>query len=458
MAFIAPLSGLRYNTEKIESLEDVVTPPYDVIDAKKQAFFLARNPYNMIQLDIRKDPGRGDAGDQRYERARALFEKWQEEGILIRDAAPAFYLYYINYQLPSGKRLIRKGFISLVRLAEFSEGIVRPHEEVFATVTADRLRLMDACKAQFSQIFSLYSDEKGEAMAALESARDKEPVSTVTDADGVVHTLWPITDPGVIKQVHLLLKDKPLYIADGHHRYNTALNYRRLLRERTGAVPENSPNNFAMMYLCPMEDPGLSVLPTHRLVRLPVDALADAGMDAIAARLEPFFMIEEIKGGIRESLMGEVLARMEENDQQTSVFGLYHAGEDRCFLLTLNPSVNLDQTVIDRPAALRDLDVVVLSDLIIEKILGLSDERLEQENLISYYSDPDEALDEAVKWSVEETSSTPLLFLMNHTLVSQVKRVADEKLIMPHKSTFFYPKILTGLLMNKLVDTEEVGV
>ena len=457
MAFIAPFCGLRYNPEKIEHIEEVVTPPYDVIDSKKQAFYLARNPYNMIQLDISKEPGPGAKTDARYQRARDLFDRWQQEGVLVRDSTPAIYLYYIDYTLPSGRTMTRKGLISLVRLAEFSEEIVKPHEEIFATVSADRLRLLDVCQAQFSQIFSLYSDELGEVMATLEAARSRRPLYTVRDPGGAaVHTLWTVTDPKALTRVHDLFADKSLYIADGHHRYNTALNYRRLVRERDKELAEGSPYNHTMMYLCPMEDPGLSVLPTHRLVRLPVDMMPDSAMAGVAAKLDPYFVLEELSGGTREALVAEVLARMEEIIGRTTVFGLYHAGEDRCFLLTLKNDALDDTAVIDRPEALRDLDVVVLSDLVLERILGIDDERREQENLVRYYSDPDEAVDEAVKESVANGLQSPLLFLMNNTLVSQVQRVADEKLVMPHKSTYFYPKILTGLLINKFDPTEEV--
>ncbi len=457
MAFIAPFCGLRYNPERIEQIEEVVTPPYDVIDPRKQAFYLARNPYNMIQLDISKEPGPGAKTGERYQHARDLFDQWQKEAVLVRDSTPAIYLYYIDYTLPSGRTMTRKGLISLVRLAEFSEGIVKPHEEIFATVAADRLRLLEVCQAQFSQIFSLYSDELGKVMATLEAARSSRPLYTVRDPDGAIHRLWAVTDSQALARVHRLFADKSLYIADGHHRYNTALNYRRLVRERDQGLAEESPYNHTMMYLCPMEDPGLSVLPTHRLVRLPADVLPGSAMAGVAAKLEPYFTLEEIPGGTREALVAEVLARMEDVVGQATVFGLYHAGEDRCFLLTLKKDL-ADSAMIDRPAALRDLDVVVLSDLVLERVLGLDDERREQENLVRYYSDPDEAVDEAVKESVANGEQWPLLFLMNNTLVSQVKRVADEKLIMPHKSTYFYPKILTGLMMNKLDPTEKIRI
>ena len=462
MAIVAPFRALRFNPLKLEHLEDVVTPPYDIIDEKNQAAFQARNPYNMIHLDISKSPGKGDDSDERYNSARNYFTKWQEEDILIRDDEPGFYLYRIDYKLPSGLRLTRKGFIGLVKLSEFSEGIVKPHEQTFDTVTADRLRLMDTCQAQFSQIFSLYSDPEMQIMTALEADCSERPLYEVRDADGGKHSIWPVTDKDTLARVQELFKDNAVYIADGHHRYKTSLQYSQLMKERQGELSAQSPYNYTMMYLCPMEDPGLKVLPTHRLVTLPDDVLPGLpSMDELASMLSAYFHLEEITGCSREIYLGEVLARMEERiftkQQESIMFGLYHADEDRCFMLTLKKKAGEIEALADRPTALQDLDVVVLSDLVVENILGLEYERVEHDNLVRYFADPDEALDVAVKECVASDSSLKLLFLMNNTKVSQVKRVADEQLIMPHKATYFYPKILTGFLLNKLIADEKVG-
>ena len=462
MAVIAPFKALRFNPEKLECMEDVVTPPYDIIDEKKQAAFQARNPYNMIYLDISKAPGRGDDSEERYNSARAHFNKWQEEEVLIRDDEPAFYLYFIDYKLPSGRRYTRKGFIGLVKLSEFAEGIVKPHEQTFDTVTADRLRLMDTCQAQFSQIFSLYTDPEMRIMAALESGRTEKPLYEVKDADGGVHSIWPVRDREILARVREMFADNAVYIADGHHRYKTALQFNKLMGERLGGLLSESPYKYTMMYLCPMEDPGLTVLPTHRLVTLPDDVLPELpSMDELASMLSDYFHLEEITGGSREIFLGEVLARMEEKAlggrQDSTMFGLYHAGEDRCFLLKLKKKPEEIDVLAQEPAALQDLDVVVLSELVVGKILGLEKERIENDNLIRYFADPDEALDVAVKECVDYDNCLDLLFLMNNTKVSQVKRVADENLIMPHKATYFYPKILTGFLINKLVADEKVG-
>ena len=261
-----------------------------------------------------------------------------------------------------------------------------------------------------------------------------------------------MTAPAILSQVRALFAEKSLYIADGHHRYTTALQFRALMRERLGEVPADSPYNHTMMYLCGMEDPGLSVLPTHRLVRMP-EAVALSGL---TARLAQSFIIEEITGGSREFLLAEVLARMAENSGVATMFGLYHAQEDRCLLLTLRDGI-IDEALGGRqPEALRELDVVILSDLILDRLLQLGHGRCEKEGLVDYYSDPDTALDVALKEGESRSDRSPLLFLMNPTMVSQVKRVADVGLVMPHKSTYFYPKLLTGLLLNQIVPEEKI--
>lgn len=452
MALIAPFRGLRYNTARISRLEDVVTPPYDVIDLQAQQDFLASNPYSMIKLDLSKNVTPDEMTDERYGESLKLLEQWQDESILLRDEQPVIYLYYIDYNHPSGRKLTRKGFVCLTGLAEFSEGIVKPHEMIFRGVVTDRLRLLDTCRTQFSQVFSIYSDQQGEVLDTLEAARDPEPLCASEDQDGCRHVLWQVKDRDAIARAQALFGDKSVYIADGHHRYNTALQMRELMAERHGEVAEDSPFNFIMMYMCAMEDPGLSVLPTHRMVRM-----APVSADEVTAKLAVSFIIEEIEGGTRETLLSEVMARMEESRGEANSFGFYHPGEDRCFLLLLKKGGMEEAGFGDLPEPLRELDVVVLSDLLLEKNLGLDHEKCAEENLIDYFSDPDEALDKAVKETAENKGDT-VVFLMNNTEVSQVKNVSDAELVMPHKSTYFYPKILTGLVMNRMIEGEKVDI
>ena len=454
MAVIAPLKGVRYNPDLVGKIDDVVTPPYDVINENSVDLFISKTPYSMIRLDITKNPGPSEGGDARYIEAAALFQQWLKEGILIRDNEDSLYLYEVEYlHPPSGKRRVRKGLVCLVGLAEFSERIVKPHERTFDTVIEDRLKLTTYCQAQFSQVFSLFSDQENTVIRLLEQGAGR-PVGTVTDADGCVHSLRQVTDTEIIRKIQHLFLDKSLYIADGHHRYTTALAYRKRMHALKGGLSKNSPANHIMMYLCPMEDPGLSVLPTHRLLNWP----GEMGVAELTRRLGRGFDLEEIKDGSREVLIGEVLARMAESEQispeRTTTFGAYHPGEDRCFLLKMKPEAIAD--IAEKEDCLRELDVVILSDLIIEKYFNLDHHRCEQENLVRYFSDPDEALDMAVKTCTAGEESMPLLFLMNPTRVQQVKNVADQDRIMPHKSTYFYPKVMTGLLFNQLIRDEVI--
>ncbi|MCF6188480.1 MAG: DUF1015 domain-containing protein [Desulfobulbaceae bacterium] len=448
MAVVAPFRGVRYNPEKIEQIEEVLTPPYDVINEEEGASFLKKNPYSMIQLDLRNTGQKQAADTGRYSEAGARFDSWQEERILIRDQQPAIYLYFTEYLHPSGKKLTRKGLVSLVGLAEFSEGIVKPHEETFAGVISDRLELMSACGAQFSKVFSLYNDPRQEIMALLEQAREPEPVARAKDRDGNVHTLWRVLDSDTLAKVGAMFADKSLYIADGHHRYTTALACRKKALEKNPDLPPESPFNYIMMYLCACEDPGLSVLPTHRLLNYPEKITADQA----AALAGADFSVREVTGGSREGLVKILLNRMDELALNGGLpaLGLYHAGEDRGFLLQLTKEARDGDALAGRSPVLQQLDVVVLSDLLLHGVFGLSHEQCVREHLISYFSDPDTALDIAVKQSIGAKDTTPLLSLLNPTRVLQVTDVADRGEIMPHKSTYFYPKILTGLLINKL--------
>ena len=455
MAVVAPFRGVRYNPEKIERLEDVVTPPYDVISTDDEKKLLQKNPYSMINLDLRNISQGTTEDDGRYERARARFQSWQDENVLVRDEQPAIYLYYIDYNHPGGRRLTRKGMVSLVGLAEFSEGIVKPHEKTFSGVISDRLQLMETCKAQFSQIFSIYSDREREVISTLEKVREAEPLLRVDDQNANTHTLWRVTDEETLKRIHHFFTGKPVYIADGHHRYTTALDCRRRALAANPDLPADHPGNYIMMYLCACEDEGLSVLPTHRLVRWPGPMTADQ----LRERMQQGMIVTEIKQGRRESLIAEVMNRMNEEDTSHGMpaFGVYHPGEDRAFLLRMqDETIARSPSLADKPEVLQGLDVVVLSDLLIQDYLGLGHDRCVNEGLVSYISDADAALDEAVKESVLQQSHTPLLFLLNPTKVEQVLKVADSDNIMPHKSTYFYPKIMTGLLLNKLDDDEHI--
>ncbi len=445
MANIKPFQAIRFNKDKIGRMEDVVSPPYDVIGEKDMEELIKKNPHNIVQLDLTKHMG-DESPEERYGRAKTYFQQWQEEGILIQEKEPCIYLYYTDYQLPNGRKLTRKGLMVQVELAEFSEGIVKRHEKTFRNHVDDRLDLLDTCRAQFSPIFSLFSDRENAIIGMLEQYRSAASLYSVKDHEGCTHHIWPISDQEAIARVRELLQDRPLYIADGHHRYTTALQFRELMAKRQGSVDPDSDYNYTMMYICPMEEDGLAVLPTHRLLDYP----GQIAVEKLVEAMKPYFQVDEIRDGSRETLTTEALSRMEEYRGRKTMFGMYEPDSDRCFLLTLKDGV-LEDVVGDRvPGPLKELDVVILSKLVIEHILGVSQEKCDAEGLIIYRSDSEDAVDEAVKKSSISSRTTPILFLMNSTPVPQLKKISDEDLTMPQKSTYFYPKILTGLLVRKI--------
>jgi uncharacterized protein (DUF1015 family) len=441
MAVIKAFKGVRYQTGRAGNLEDLITPPYDVIDSQLHGVFAARNPHNIIRLDLPKDPGfQVSADTARHRQAASLLADWLNRGVLLQDREPALYPYDVEYTSATGSRKTRKGFVCLVKLVDFSQGVVKPHEQTFTSVIDDRLALTRACRAQFSQVFSVFSDPSHTVIDLLDRCRG-QAVARVVDNDGNVHQLWQVNDWQTIGTIERLLADRALYIADGHHRYVTALSYSREINS------EDGPEQYIMMYLSPIEDDGLTILPTHRLIRYPGTFALNGFMD----RLRTAFYVEEVRGTGREALLQDVLSRMEElhTDKKRSgsgVFGFYLASEDRGFVLSTND--HAQQLLTARPPSLRRLDSVLLNDLIIKEALGLDQQQCEEQNLITYQSDLSVALDKGVKLSAFHEQGTPLLFIISATTIEQVKSVSDAGLFMPHKSTYFYPKVMTGLVMN----------
>ncbi|MEE4164748.1 MAG: DUF1015 domain-containing protein [Desulfocapsaceae bacterium] len=455
MALVAPLKGVRYDPDVAGTLEDIVTPPYDIISKNEEASYVSRSPYNIIRLDITKEPGREKTEDgNRYKSSADLFQHWLHDGVLLRDREPSFYPYDITYKRADGSSGLRRGFICLVQVSPFSHGDVKPHEQTFDSVIADRLALTKQCRAQFSQVFSLYSDPRNEVITALDEAANST-IAKLSDGDGNIHELRKIADRETIGRVQTLFEQKSLYIADGHHRYTTALAYQNALAA-AGPLAADRPENFIMMYLSPMEDRGLSILPTHRMVTFP----GQISVSELLERLQRSFEVEELVGGSREGMINELLARLDEKQstaaKKNNCFGFYHPGEDRGFLLSFADSPK--KVVAVHPADIEELDVVVFSDRIISEVLHLDEKQCEQENLILFHSDTSYLLDVSVKQASMNGTSTPLLFLLNPTRVGQVKNVSDRGHVMPHKSTYFYPKIISGLVLNMLLEDEKIVV
>ncbi len=417
MADVQPLRALRYDASVVGPLADVVAPPYDVIDPSQRAELVARSPFNVVAIDLPQ----GDPDP--YESARELFESWQLQGALVRDREPAVWAHTQDYAGPGGVRLTRRGFFCRVRIEEYGAGRVRPHERTHPGPKEDRLRLTRATRANISPIFSLYSDPAQAAWQALALSTDGPPQGDVTDSDGTRHRLWRVSRPEAIAAVQQATRDAELLIADGHHRYETMQAY----AEEVGGEGEH---RYILMCLVAMEDPGLTVFPTHRLVR---DLDADR-REALAEALRRDFDRAEVA---REELAPPPGAGPLQ-------LGYIDSQSQRPYRLTLKDQALADAALSDRSRAYRHLDTGALEALLLKGALGMSDDDIAHFNGLFYARDTAEAL------AMVASGEYDAAFLMRPTPVAAVRDVAAAGENMPPKSTYFFPKLLTGLLFNPL--------
>jgi uncharacterized protein (DUF1015 family) len=417
MADVQPLRALHYNTTVAGPLPDLVAPPYDVIDPGQRAELAARSPFNVVAIDLPQ--GEPDP----YESASEQLETWQLQGVLERDREPAIWAHTQEYTGPGGITHTRRGFFCRVRLEEYGPGRVRPHERTHPGPKEDRLRLTRATRANVSPIFSLYSDPQQAAWQALEPFTEQPSWGEVTDSDGTVHRLWRVADSDAIAQVQAATRDAELLIADGHHRYETMLAY-------ADEVGGDGDHRYILMCLVAMEDPGLTVFPTHRLVR----GLDSARQQALAQALVRDFDIEQVTVDQITPAPGTGPLQL----------GYINSQAEQPSRLTLKDQAIADEALPDRSAAYRHLDTGVLEALVLKGALGLSDDDIAHFNGLFYARDTDEAL------AMVSSGEYQAAFLMRPTPVEQVRDVAAAGENMPPKSTYFYPKLLTGLLFNPL--------
>jgi uncharacterized protein (DUF1015 family) len=422
MADVQPLRALHYDPTVVGPLADVVAPPYDVIDAGQRAALVARSPYNVVAVDLPQgDPVGRDADP--YAAARELFESWQLQGALVRDGEPAIWAHTQDYTGPDRRTLTRRGFFCRVRIEDYGSGRVRPHERTHPGPKEDRLRLTRATRANISPIFSLYSDPSHAAWDALGPATEQAPWGEVTDSDGTVHRIWRVVDPQAIAAVQAATHDAELLIADGHHRYETMQAY----AQEIGGEGEH---RYILMCLVALEDPGLTVFPTHRLVR----GLDPARWETLAEALRRDFDIAEVP-------VEQIAPPAGDGPLQ---LGYIDAHDRRALRLTLKDQALADAALAGHSEAYRHLDTGVLETLLLKGALGLSDEDISHFNGLFYARDTAEAL------AMVCTGEYDAAFLMRPTPVGQVRDVAAAGENMPPKSTYFFPKLLTGLLFNPL--------
>lgn len=448
MPLVAPFRGIRYNPEKIDNLAAVVAPPYDVISPEDQERYYARDPYNIVRLILGKEFPHDGVADSRYTRAARDFTAWKDQQILVRDPDPCLYLYESVFWHPDGRMHRRTGFMALVRLHEFSEGVIFPHERTFAKYKDDRLALMRACPANLSPVFAFYPDPLPSFRGAWEMERQRLPDIDLFNHDGIRHKLWVLRNPARIAAIRREIQDQPLFIADGHHRYETALAFRDELRGRDAGSPaerERRTYNYVLMTLVQARDPGLVILPTHRLIR----GHGPFHLDGLLRQLDPHFAVESFRVDVDSGVeaIRPVLDAQRRRASQGNCIGLYGGGKE-VYLLTLQDLALLRQIPLaDRSPAVLDLDVTILHDLLIGRFLGMGDVH-SMEGAIGYVQEPHRAIQEV------EAGRARLAFLLNPTRIEQVQEVALARDRMPPKSTFFYPKLLTGLVMHPILPHE----
>lgn len=447
MAEVQALHGIRYDLGHVGSLSSVVCPPYDVIDAALHDRLYKLHPANVVRIELNREEPGDDATRSKYARAARFLSQWLHEGVLRRDAAPAVYVYHQEFTTESG-RFTRRGFISRVRLERFGEGQIFPHEETLAGPKQDRLLLTRACRANISQIFGLYPDETNEAQELLERAVAGQPAIEAQDHLGVSHRMWPVTDVATLTALSKAMGPKPIFIADGHHRYETACNYRDELAA-AGPLDRNHPANYVLMTSISMSDPGLLVLPTHRLFR----GLPPMTSEQLKARLGDCFATRVAGEGT--DLAARVWDEIETEGRQGTL-GLYTNQDERWTLARLTPqgAARLAELAPEHSPEWRELGVSVLHRLLVDTLLGARELPKPK-----YVHSVQEVIDSLNQGDIAGRDATgvvsaggqfELAALVMPATVDHIRQISTSGERMPAKSTYFYPKLLTGLVINPL--------
>jgi uncharacterized protein (DUF1015 family) len=437
MADVRPLRGIRYAKENVGDLGQVVTPPFDVISKEAQERYYARHPYNVIRLELGQERPGDTVLNNRYTRAAATLAEWRISGVLQQEAAPCYYLYQQVFTRAS-KTYKRTSLLARIRLEEWDAGVVLPHELTHSKAKDDRLKLLRACATNFSPLMSMYDDPQGR-MRALLAPYAARPEVQITDEVNEEHRLQPITDSKQLALIQDFFAERQLYIADGHHRYETALNYRHEVREQRHGLDPDDAINFVMMALVDLDDPGLLILPTHRvLFDLDTDTLAALSSEHLAH----YFTVRELGRAGTDTGLGFLEQELVQASEQYPSFVV--STVEQTWLLSLNEQGRRRMAESGHSAAWNELDVAVAHLLVLEDLLGLSAEDIRAGKYVRYTQDAEEAL-QAV-----QTRGAQAALLFHGTRVRQVCDVAKADDRMPQKSTYFYPKLITGLVMNPL--------
>ena len=434
MATIRPFQGLRYNTHDPLSLALVTAPPYDCITPEERDELYRTHPHNIVRIILGKDVPGDDARRNKYTRAADLLAKWRSTGILVQDETPMIYCYHQEFEI-EGRSYERKGFLARVQLEEFGSGKIFPHEETMSGPKADRLQLMRATRANTEPIFGIYPGDEDELERLCLGRPPCEPLVQTVDGSGVAHRLYGCTNSKVVTGMEKLMADRPIYIADGHHRYETALAYRHELEAAGEKVGPDHPASSILMLLVSMRNPGLVILPTHRIL----GGLPNLTTERLRRATEEHFAWHELIGA--EATSSRVDERLRES--KGHAFGLWTRDTSKAFILTLKDPAVMDRLAPEHSKAWRQLDVAILDRVFLKTVLPKAVDSVADLRL-SYIHLSQQAFD-----AVHEDGADAAIVL-RATAVQSLRAVAQEGARMPAKSTYFYPKALSGLVMNPL--------
>jgi uncharacterized protein (DUF1015 family) len=433
MAEIRPFSGIQYAPEFRSHLAELVTPPYDVISPEQQNTFYERNPNNIIRLELGRDEPGDDRLNNRYTRAAAAFAEWRMRGIMRQESQPVMYLYRQGFS-HDGRTLWRTSLLTAVRLKPWEAGVVLPHEHTMSKPKDDRLKLLRACAANLSPLMSLYEDPQGQLSHVLDRLADQQPEVQFTDDAHEQHRLLTIRDSATLKELQEFFSTRKLFMADGHHRYETALAYRDEIREMRKELHPDDAANFVLMSLSAFEDPGLVILPTYRVVKgVPAERLSH-----LSEKLQEHFLVERLS----EQTPADLALAALEAEGGLGVFVV--VTPEQMFRLKVRPAAREPMSATGRSAPWCKLDVAMLQTLVMDHALGLDVEAVTRGDFMSYTRNAAEAM------AVVRSGKAQLAVLLRPTRVDQLHDVAAIGEKMPQKSTHFYPKLITGLVIHPL--------
>ncbi len=443
---LRPFRGIMYHPAHGDNLFALLSPPYDVISQQERELYYQQHPYNVVRLIYGKDEPGDTSDDNCYTRAAQYLQTWLQQGVLRLDAQPALYLCAEEYALPDGTVCERQGLIVLCRLEPYERGIILPHEETSSIPKRMLFDLRAAVEANLDQVFALYADDTGKVQEILTAQRQQPARLSFRDQDHRLHQVWAISELSVIRKIQQVLADSWALIADGHHRYETCLDYQQMMRQSLPQTTGSEWFNFAMMYLTDIHDPGLTILPTHRVLRglspALVQQIPDSMRDSCALEAFPCRTPAE-----REAQRQRLTQEMRRRGSSAHVFGLYTGGET-LWLLTYRGSVAPSTLTAGGAEADAVLDVSLLHNVLLEKVLGI----VVREDNIAFTQDDAVALDLVARQDYQ------IAFLLNPTRVEQIVQYAMAGERMPRKSTYFYPKLLTGIVLHKEVgDADYLG-